>query len=216
VKCCAPKGAEPFTEKVARRDAQRFRKKGLDDTALQLAAAVDPAGATVLEIGGGVGGLHLELLRRGASRATNIELSPAYESVARELARELKLDERIERRVLDFAATGNEIGDADLVLMHRVVCCSPDVDALVGTAAAHARRTLALSFPRDTWWTNLGRVALNTFARLARWSWRFYVHPPARIVAAAERGGLRLVQDRRGLIWQIASLERAPASAGAP
>jgi hypothetical protein len=38
------------------------------------------AGASVLEVGGGVGEIHLELLRRGATRAVNLELSPAYET----------------------------------------------------------------------------------------------------------------------------------------
>ena len=39
-------------------------------------------GATVLEVGGGVGGIRIELLRRGAERSVNLELSPAYEREA--------------------------------------------------------------------------------------------------------------------------------------
>ena len=37
-------------------------------------------GATVLEIGGGIGDIQLELLRRGASRTTNLELVDAYDA----------------------------------------------------------------------------------------------------------------------------------------
>ena len=45
-------------------------------------------GETVLEIGGGVGEIHIELLKRGAKRALNLELSPAYaEEAARRFAR---------------------------------------------------------------------------------------------------------------------------------
>ena len=45
-------------------------------------------GATVLEIGGGVGEIHIELLKRGAERAVNLELSPAYADEAQRLLRE--------------------------------------------------------------------------------------------------------------------------------
>jgi len=36
-------------------------------------------GATVLEIGGGVGEIQIELLKRGAASSVNLELSSAYE-----------------------------------------------------------------------------------------------------------------------------------------
>ena len=39
-------------------------------------------GATVLEIGGGIGEIQIELLKRGAARTVNLELSPAYEEEA--------------------------------------------------------------------------------------------------------------------------------------
>jgi 16S rRNA A1518/A1519 N6-dimethyltransferase RsmA/KsgA/DIM1 with predicted DNA glycosylase/AP lyase activity len=39
-------------------------------------------GASVLEIGGGVGEIQVELLRRGASNVTNPELSAQCEAVA--------------------------------------------------------------------------------------------------------------------------------------
>jgi hypothetical protein len=209
VACCPPRGAEPFTEKAARRDARRFRRRGLDRTAARLASAVAPEGATVLEIGGGVGGLQIELMRRGAAGATNVELSPAYETAAADLLCEQGLEARVERRVLDFARDGSEMEPADVVVMHRVVCCSPDVGGLVGAAAEHARRVLALSFPRDRWWIRAAARTLNAGAALIRWDWRFYVHPPAAIVAAAEERGLRLVREEpSGPFWQVAALER--------
>lgn len=207
--CCPPRGAEPFTEKVARRDLRRIRKRGLDPTARRLVDAVEPGDETVLEIGGGIGGLQLELLRRGASRATNVELSPAYEGAAAALARERGVEERVDRRVLDFTLDGAQLDPADVVVLHRVVCCSPDVDGLVGGAAAHARRALGLTFPVDAWWTRLAARVLNAGARLLGWQWRFYVHREAAIAAAAEREGLRRAHDGRSRIWRIAVFVRA-------
>ena len=68
-----------FDVRFAKRMAARYRKKGLDKTARQmveLLAERGVQGATVLEIGGGVREIQLELLRLGAASATNLELSP--------------------------------------------------------------------------------------------------------------------------------------------
>jgi hypothetical protein len=209
VTCCPPRGAEPFTEKLAQRDLRRLRRRGLDPAARELADAVQPEGATVLEVGGGLGALHLELLRRGAARATNVELSPAYETPAAALAHEQGFESRVERRILDFARESALVEDADVVVLHRVVCCSPDVDGIVGGAAARTRRELGLTFPFDAWWMRLGARGINAGARLLGWQWRFYIHSAAAITAAAEREGLHLARNRRRRIWCVAVFVRA-------
>jgi hypothetical protein len=206
--CCPPPGAELFTERVARRDARRFRRRGLDPTAQRLVELAARPGATILEIGGGVGGLQIELLRAGAERATNVELSPAYEIAAAELLDEAGLGDRVERRVLDFARAGHEIEPADAVVLHRVVCCYPDMPGLVGAAADKARRTLALSFPRETWWMRVGARAINLWSRLARNEFRFFHYRAADISAVAEDRGLRRTHETDGRIWRIATFER--------
>ena len=206
--CCRARGAEPFTEKQARRDARRLRRKGLDPWAQRLAAAVDPAGATVLEVGAGVGGLTFELLRRGGVHAVGVELSPGYEHVAAELARERGVEAVVERRILDFAHAADDLEAAGVVVMHRVVCCTPAGPAIVRAAAARTERALAFSFPRPSWWMRAGARLLNAGAALARWEWRFYVHPAAALVAAAESEGLRATRRERGRVWELAAFER--------
>ena len=105
--CCQPpRGyARLFSKRAARRDAKRYRERGLDDTAAEMVAFLRDRGiegASVLEIGGGVGAIQLELLEAGAERATNLELSPEYEDAARELVHERGLDDRVERRLGDL------------------------------------------------------------------------------------------------------------------
>jgi SAM-dependent methyltransferase len=200
-----------FGERQARRDARRYRRKGLDATAREIVGDIARRGvdeASVLEVGGGVGAIEIELLRAGARGATVVEISEAYDSEAQALLEERGLEGRVERRHGDFVAAEAAVDAADVVVMHRVVCCYPDADALVGAAARHARRLLAMSFPRETWWTRLGSRVINVFSRLV-WDFESFVHPHARILEAARVEGLRPVHERTGRLWHVAVLERA-------
>jgi magnesium-protoporphyrin O-methyltransferase len=144
----------------------------------------------------------------------NVELSAGYESVARELLEEAGLAERVERHLLDFAREAHALEPADLVVMHRVVCCYPDMHALVAAAAERAGRRLAMSFPRDVWWVRLGIRAENLWQRLRRRAFRAYLHPPPALLAAAESHGLRPAFGHRGWVWQAVVLERAATEPG--
>src|SRR4051794_652261 len=100
--CCDPRGCDAFFgERFARRVAKRYRARGLDRTARHIVdflAERGIEGATVLEVGGGVGEIQIELLKRGARRAVNLELSGAYEREARALLDEAGLADRGGRR----------------------------------------------------------------------------------------------------------------------
>jgi len=212
VSCCPPKGyTKLFSKRAARKDAKRYEGKGLDDTAAQMVGFLRERGvdgASILEIGGGVGAIQLELLKAGAAHATNLELSPEYEAAAGALAQERGVEERVERRLGDIVQEPELAGPADAVVMHRVVCCYPDYEGLVGVAAERARSYLVMSFPRPRWAIRLVFGALNVAARILRWEYRTWVHAPQALIAAAEKHGLRLASESRGRIWQVAALER--------
>src|ERR1043165_4113891 len=105
--CCNPRGCDRFFgARFARRTAERYRKGGLDKTAQQMVAFLEQQGldgASVLEIGGGGGGIQIELLKRGAAHAVNLELSAAYDEEAQTLLRDAGLEGRAERRLTDIA-----------------------------------------------------------------------------------------------------------------
>jgi magnesium-protoporphyrin O-methyltransferase len=209
--CCATGYERFFGPRLARRDARRYRRRGLDDTALRLVdeLASRGLGASALEVGGGVGAIELELLKKGVERATIVELSHGYDEEATTLAREAQVEERIERRHGDFAEQEALVDPADVVVMHKVVCCYPDPEKLVGAAARHSRRLLALSFPRDTWWLRLAVRVGNVWFRLIG-GIETFLHEPARVVAIAESAGLKAVlHEPSGRIWRVAVFERA-------
>ena len=106
--CCDPGGyGALFGKRFSRHLARRYRRgpgpHRHPDARLPHGQGVD--GASVLEIGGGVGALQLELLQRGASRATNLELVDSYEDDAAALAAEAGVADRMTRRQVDLATT---------------------------------------------------------------------------------------------------------------
>jgi magnesium-protoporphyrin O-methyltransferase len=211
--CCSPGGYRAiFSERSARSAARRYRRRGLDALSRRMVELVKQGGvegATVLEVGGGIGAIQIELLKAGAARAVSIELTPTYEEVADGLLRESGLEDRVERRVTDFAEAGELVAAADIVVMNRVVCCYGDMPKLTGAAAERAGRMLVMSFPRPTPWMRVALWLVNTLLRVSRREFHIFLHPPAGIVGVAEEHGLKTVSNTAGLLWQVAALERA-------
>jgi len=207
--CCARGYERFFGARTARRDARRYRRKGLDKTARLIVdelARRGIAGATVLEVGGGIGAIGVELLKLGAARVTIVELSHGYDDEAKALLTESGFEGRVERLHGDFVAGESDIPTADVVVLHRVVCCYPDPDVLVGAAARHTRRLLALSFPREKWWIRIGSRAANVVLRLLC-QFQSFVHPHEAILGPARAGGFTPVYAHSGRVWQVAVLE---------
>jgi len=210
--CCNPRGCDEFfSPRFARRAARRYRKRGLDETARRMVEFLEARGiegASVLEVGGGVGEIQVELLERGAARTLNLELSPAYDEEAKALLRERGLEGRAERRLHDIAVEPAGVELADVVVLNRVVCCYPDYERLLTAAAQHARRLLVFSYPRRNAVSRLVVRVQNIVFALLRREFRTFTHPPARMLAVLERRGLRVSFVHRGLVWQVAGLER--------
>jgi magnesium-protoporphyrin O-methyltransferase len=176
------------------------------------ASAAGLAGARVLEIGGGIGSLQAELLEAGADFGEVVELAPAYEEFAQQLARERGLEGRTTFRVEDVLENRDAVDAADVVVLNRVVCCSPDGIALTGVAARLARRTLLLSFPRDRFAVRLGLQVVNLGMRLMGRSFRVFVHSRNALLAAAEAEGLRPGESGKTLAWEFVALRRVAES----
>jgi 2-polyprenyl-3-methyl-5-hydroxy-6-metoxy-1,4-benzoquinol methylase len=210
--CCNPRGCDQFfSQRFARRVAKRYRKRGLDKTSRQMVeflAARGIEGATVLEVGGGIGEIQIELLKRGAERSVNLELSPAYDDEAGQLLREAGLEDRVERRLHDIAVDPDSIEPVDVVVLHRVVCCYPDYERLLGAAAAHARRFLVFSYPRRNAVSRLVVAAQNIGFRVMRREFRTFAHPPSEMLAVLRDRGLDPTFTHNGVAWQVTGLVR--------
>lgn len=204
--------AQVFGERVARHDLQRYRRRGLRPIERRMLASLPDdrvRGARALEIGGGIGTLQAELLASGvAASGEIIELVPAYEPFACELARSKGLTGRTSFRVADLLAGEASVAPADIVILNGVVCCTPDGLALIREAAALTLRTLLLSYPRPAWWNRVGIAAINGFMAITGREYRAFVRPTSEMVAAAASAGLHLSAQHRGAYWEFVALSR--------
>jgi len=210
--CCKPDGYDAvFSHRFARRLARRDRRRGLSRPARAIVACLTDRGiegASILEIGGGVGELHVELLRRGAATATNLEIATNHEAEAAQLLELSGMTERVERRFLDIAQAPDEAEQADVVVLHRVVCCYPDYERLLVAAANKTGRLLVFSHPPRNLATRTLLRLENTLSRLKGDNFRGFVHSPEAMRSVAVGSGLRDTYRWRRFSWCVVGFER--------
>ena len=211
--CCTSESLDIFSERGARRALRRYLSKGLGGSdALQIAAWAEEGGldgTTVAEVGGGIGQIQVELIRRGAAAGRVVEVVPAYRGPAAELAEAAQVRDRTSFVVADLLEEPGSVEPADVVVLRRVVCCTPDGPELLAAAAGLARRTLLASYPRDRAMVR-ALVALENLAlRLTRKRFRAFVHSPVDLQRAVAQRGVRRTRVSRGLVWETAQFDVA-------
>jgi hypothetical protein len=211
---CQCEGLETETRKWALQDLALFREGRPAKTTLMLISTLlglGVKGATLLDIGGGIGTVQLELLRGGATEATSIEASTAYVEIAQQLAAEAGLHQRITYVHGDFVTLADRIAEADIVALDRVVCCYDDVEALVSLSAAKARRLYALVYPKSEWWARLALFFESLGYRLRGSPFRAFVHATELVDRLVRTAGLQLVHRENTFAWQVVVYRRLSA-----
>jgi magnesium-protoporphyrin O-methyltransferase len=212
MKCCQCQGIEKlFDEQMAAAELRDYHRKGPDKTTRILLDVLKAAGVSsksLLDIGGGVGAIQHELVKAGVEQVTNVDASTAYlNSARREAARQGYANQTTYHHG-DFVELAPQLEAADIVTLDRVICCYPDMAALVGLSAARARQFYGIIFPIDRWAFKLLRPLANGFFWLIRNPYRFFLHPTAAVEAVARQQGLTRRFHRRLFIWQVIVFER--------
>jgi magnesium-protoporphyrin O-methyltransferase len=213
--CDAHGFASMFDRRNAEDDRDRYRREGPDRTTrmlLELLAPYRATSSTVLDIGGGIGIIDQELLKTGIGHAVLVDGSTASLDVAREEARRLDMSDRIEFVEGDFVKLVGAIEPADIVTLHRVVCCYPDADALVGGSAARVRTVYGLVMPRDRFIVRIAVRLENLWFRLRRRAFRAYVHPTARVDEIVAANGLQKRSEQHTAFWRVVIYDRGAAN----
>jgi magnesium-protoporphyrin O-methyltransferase len=200
-----------FDEKHAANDLRRYRKSGPDKTTrllLDALKAEDVRGASVLDVGAGIGVVQNELLAEGARSATHVDATTANIRAAKEEATRQGHTDRVTFLQGDFVALAPEIPKADIVTLDRVICCYPDMEQLISTSASRSGRLYGAVFPRERWFSKLIIALENTFRRVRGSGFRSYIHPVRAIDQAIRRQGLSLRATRDTLVWRVVVYSR--------
>lgn len=215
--CCGNcAGVEEFFDpRTAARDLRRYRRKGPTRSTRLLVEALRDAlpvrGVTLLDVGGGVGAVQHELLEAGAAAAVNVDASPAYQEAAREEAEARGHADRIRFLTGDAVELAERLPESDVVTLDRVVCCYPDMPALVDATASRARRVYGLVLPRERRLVRIGVAAVNLFQRLRRHPFRVHLHGPDAVDRRVRGHGLEPRRTLYTFLWEVRVWERPPA-----
>jgi magnesium-protoporphyrin O-methyltransferase len=207
VTCCDRRCyEEQFDEQRAAEDLERYRRKGPDRTTRLLLEAlkrVGVRGASLLDVGAGIGVVHHELLEQGAANAVHVDAAPAYIAAARQEAKRRGHVGRVEFIEGDFVALSDRAAEADVVTLDRVVCCYPNAPSLIAASARKARRWYGAVYPRDSWLQRMIFSFENFRRRRSGSAFRTYVHALPVIEEAMRAAGLSPAVVRDTVLWRI-------------
>jgi len=208
--CCEMEN-NTFGEDEAKANLKDYRKRGPAKQTKLILEAVRSLGlknAALLDVGGGIGTIHHELLKDVAREATHVDASSAYLKVATEEAKRLGHSEQVNFIHADFTDVADELPQADVVTLDRVVCCYPDFQSLLKAVSGKSRKAIALTYPREVWYIRMGIAVANFFQRVRNDPFRVFVHPVNEMETLLNGEGLRKVSVRRLFVWEMALYQR--------
>lgn len=207
--CCSSsscQGASRFFSRFAKRYAKSFRKKGLEKVQKYLLEGVrlEPvASKSIIDIGCGVGSLHLTLLREGASHAVGFDLAEEMINQAKAIASELALENKVEYRVGDFVVLTNGMEETDITMLDKVVCCYEDVNSLLEKSLAKTKGIYALSHPRNNALHAFVWKSQIAFMKLIRAKFYPFWHDWDRLRQRVLDQDFEEIYSNQTVIWQV-------------
>jgi magnesium-protoporphyrin O-methyltransferase len=177
-----------------------YKESGLTKSSKILLGYLDKeglAGKTILDLGCGTGSFSIEALKAGAAHCVGVDLSPQMIRNANELAAKSGFSEKARFAVGDAAALQHPVSDA--VVLDKVICCYPDVDALLKSASESSSKMLGFVVPRDEGIVKgplrLGVGLFNLVEKLRKRKAPMYLHSLKKINGLLEGSGF--VQKRK-------------------
>jgi len=176
-----------YNARQAASELRNYRNRGpIPSTRMLIDAlkAEGVQGATLIDIGGGIGAIQHELLAAGVAHVTSIDASHAYIQSAQEESQRRGLTGRVTYHHGDFVELADTIPPADIVTLDRVINVYQDWKRLVQLSAVRARRLYGLVYP-----------AIGDRARSDRWNRYCRLRVPASTIGTPNRyrsAGIRI------------------------
>ena len=167
-------------------------------------------GARILDIGAGVGAVHLTLLEAGAADAVDVDASREYLSVARDEAKRRGLQDRVQHHFGDVVELADELPPAGVVTLDSVICCYPYLEPLLAAATASAPRLVAITYPRDVWWMRAFMRLYNAVQAIRRIPARYFIHRHRTVEGWMEAHGYDNVHEGGIRVWRVVLYRARP------
>ena len=165
-------------------------------------------GARLLDIGAGVGAVHVTLLEAGAATAVDVDASRDFLAVARAEAERRGLEDRVDYRYGDVVELAPDLPPSDIVTMDSVICCYPNLAPLLAAAVRTQPRIVGITYPRDTWWMRLYMAGYNAVMALRRQGARYFAHRHADVNRLMADAGYRNVHEGGIRPWRVVLYRR--------
>lgn len=192
-------------------DLRRWRAGRLNPATrelIEVTRAAGVAGARVLDVGAGVGAVHVALLEAGAAEAIDVDASREYLAAARVEAERRGLAGRVEYRYGDVVELADELPPVDVVTMDSAICCYPDLEPMLEAATRSKPTVVGITYPRDTWWMRAYMRLYNRWQRVRRSNGRYFVHRHARLEHWMADAGYRNAHEGGIRPWRVVLYRR--------
>ncbi len=203
--CCGAN--QQFNLKSAKKDLKRYLKKGpLKPTKLLIEALkeIDLKDLTLLDIGGGIGSIPLQLIPHGLNKVTNVDASEGYMYIAKSEAEKRNYNDLITSHLGDFTDIQEQIKPHDIVTLDKVICCYPFIDELLKASLSKAKKYYALVYPQANWMSRFTVKLLNLILKLRGNPFRTFIHSPLSVENNIANAGFKKIYSNKTLLsWHI-------------
>lgn len=209
--CCTPEATGRFFSKTASHHSRRFTRRGLDGPQRLIAQGLRSLGIvsrSILEVGCGVGALHLTLLRDGAASATGIELSEGMLKQARHNAEAMGVASKTRYLQGDLVTQPVASGRAEIVILDKVLCCYAEPAALIRESCAVCDGLYAVSYPGRSIVGQCAFRPMEWFGRTFGMKFHPYYHDPDRLDNLIGSADFGEIFSGTTPVWQVKIFRR--------
>ncbi len=201
-----------FDRKSAEKELKKYRRGKLHRPTrllLEVLGTQNLKGLSLMDVGGGVGIIQLELFKKGIASATDVDASPGYISVAKEAAEADGVKNNINYHQGNFIDIAPSLETQDIVTLDKVICCFPEVENMLHQSLQKAHKYYALVFPRDHVPGRFFGWLGNLWFKISGTPFRFYLHPSTLVHSTITNHGFERIEYRTTAGWQVALYRKA-------
>ena len=196
--------------KKAKKQYKHYLKNGPSKVTAKLIEqlANSKIGASLLDVGGGIGAIQWWFLRNGGIQTYGVDASTGYTHFAIEYAAQNDFKESSHFILGDFTTLAPELPPVNHVTLDKVICCYPDFEAIINQACSKASGTVSLSYPMDGFVADIVRWFGVLSMKLIRNPFKPYVHRVASVRALFVENGFKLREQETSFPWHIQTYEK--------